>query len=100
MIRLPKAVDVASFGVAAGPTCGDGADAAMRTFDISTRVGSSSPWRLAVHRTTALAQGVLTTLAPTGNAHATRWVKLTMRSNRGNPYYMDMLELSVRGRPA
>ena len=100
VIRLPKAVDVASFGVAAGPTCGDGADAAMRAFDISTRVGSSSPWRLAVHRTTALAQGVLTTLAPTGNAHAARWVKLTMRSNRGNPYYMDMLELSVRGRPA
>ena len=100
VIRLPRAVDVASFGVAAGPTCGDGADAAMRAFDISTRVGSSAPWRLAVHRTTALAQGVLTTLAPTGNAHAARWVKLTMRSNRGNPYYMDMLELSVRGRPA
>jgi hypothetical protein len=29
-----------------------------------------------------------------------RWVKLTMRSNGGNPYYMDMQELSVRGRPA
>ena len=99
VIRLPKAIDITSFGVAAGPTCGDAPDAAVRAFDIYTRVGSRAPWRLAVHRTTTLPQGVLTTLAAT-NARSARWVKLTMRSNRGNPYYMDMLELSAHGRPA
>jgi extracellular elastinolytic metalloproteinase len=100
VIRLPKAIDVASFGVAAGPTCGDSSGAAMRAFDIYTRVGASTPWRLALRRTTALRQGVLTTLAPSGTAVSARWVKLTMWSNRGDPYYMDMRELSVRGRPA
>jgi hypothetical protein len=72
----------------------------MRAFDLFTRTGANAPWRLALHRTKALHQGVLTTLAPTGNARGVRWVKLTMRSNGGNPYYMDMQELSVRGRPA
>ena len=100
MIRLPKTIDIASFGVAAGPACGDPSDASMRTFDLYTRAGAHAPWRLALHRTTALHLGVLTTLAPTGNTRGVRWVKLTMRSNRGNPYYMDMQELSVRGRPA
>ena len=100
VIRLPKTIDVASFGVAAGPACGDPSDATMRAFDLYTRAGAHGPWRLALRRTTALQQGVLTTLSPTGNARGVRWVKLTMRSNRGNPYYMDMQELSVRGRPA
>ena len=66
------------------------ADARVRHLDPG---GLEHAWRLAVHWTTALVQGAHDPDAV--GQRPRRSVKLTMRSNRGNPYYMDMLELSV-----
>jgi Zn-dependent metalloprotease len=100
VVTLPKRIHIVSFGIDPGTTCGDTADAAVRAFDIYTRTGPKAHWRLALHRSTALAQGVLTTLRPAANGTNVRFVKFTMRSNRGHPAFMDMSELSVRGRVA
>ena len=97
VVRLPKVVDVTSFGIDPGATCGDGPAAAVKAFDLHTRTATGG-WILAARRTTALPQGVLTRIAPVAGTADVRFVKLTMRSNRGDPTFMDMSELSVRGR--
>jgi hypothetical protein len=45
----------------------------------------------------ARADGVLRSYAPTGNASNVRFVRFIMRSNHGQPNYMDVLEVTVRG---
>ena len=95
--RLPRSVDVTSFAIDPGATCGDGPTAAVKAFDILTRTANGS-WVLAYRTATALPQGRLTKLTPTAGRATVRYVKLTMRTNRGHPLFMDMSELSVRGR--
>ena len=97
VVRLPRAVDVTSFAIDPGATCGDLPRAGLRAFDVFTRT-SGGPWVKAYGTTAALPQGVLTTLRPTRGTNDVMFVKLVMRSNRGDPNYMDMTELSVRGR--
>jgi extracellular elastinolytic metalloproteinase len=97
VVHLPRAIDVTSFGFAPGATCGDPPSAGVRAFDIFTRTANGT-WVLAVSRDTALPAGVLNRLVPDRGTRNVRYVKLTMRSNRGNPDFMDMQELSVRGR--
>ena len=41
--------------------------------------------------------GTLNKLIPSAGATNVRFVKLVLRTNRGNPSYMDMSELTVRG---
>jgi hypothetical protein len=97
VVQLPRAVDVTAFAIDPGATCGDGPAAALKAFDISTRTATGS-WILAYRTTTALPQGVVTRLVPRAGTANVRYVRLTMRSNRGDPQFMDMSELSVRGR--
>jgi extracellular elastinolytic metalloproteinase len=97
VVKLPRAINVTSFGFAPGATCGDPPNAGVEAFDIFTRAVNRD-WILAVSRENALPGGVLNRLVPDHGAHNVRFVKLTMRTNRGNPDFMDMQELSVRGR--
>jgi extracellular elastinolytic metalloproteinase len=97
VVELPRAIDITSFAIDPGATCGDGPAAALKAFDISTRTRGGK-WILAARRTKALPQGVLTRVIPSTGTANVRYVKLTMRSNRGDPYFMDVSELSVRGR--
>jgi hypothetical protein len=97
VIRLPRAIDVTSFAIDPGATCGDASAAAVKTFDVLTRTASGR-WVLAFRTSTALPQGTLTKLGPIAGRTDVRLVKLTMRTNRGDPLFMDMTELSVRGR--
>lgn len=97
VVELPRTIDIVSFAIDPGATCGDPPAAGLKAFDISTR-RAGGDWVLAVRRTTALPTGVLTTLAPTAGTENVRFVRLTMRSNRGDPAFMDVSELSVRGR--
>lgn len=97
VVRLPRAVDVTSFAIDPGATCGDGPKAGLQAFDVFTRT-SGGPWVKAYGTTKALPQGVLTSFVPTRGTNDVVFVKLVMRANRGDPYYMDMTELSVRGR--
>ena len=98
VVRLPRAIHVTSFAIDPGPTCGDGPSAGLRAFDIFTRAAHGA-WTLAYRRaSTPFPQGRLTTLLPIGGVAHVRFVKLVMRANRGNNLFMDMSELSVRGR--
>jgi extracellular elastinolytic metalloproteinase len=98
VVRLPKAIDVSSFGFATGGTCGDGPTAAVRAFSISTKT-KHGRWIRAFDNDGRLRVGVLLTLRPHAGARNVRFVKITMRSSSGDPAFMDMLELSVRGTP-
>ncbi len=97
VVKLPRAVDVTTFGFAPGASCGDPPDAGVKAFDIFTRTAHGA-WILAVSRESALRAGRLNRLVPDRGNRNVRYVKLTMRSNRGNTTFMDMEELSVRGR--
>jgi hypothetical protein len=96
VVKLPQAVDVTSFGFDPGNTCGDGPDAATKTFTIYTRKAGGT-WVLAFSGG-KLKSGRLNTLIPSAGASDVRFVKLVLLMNRGNPEWMDMSELSVRGR--
>jgi extracellular elastinolytic metalloproteinase len=72
-----------------------GPDAATRTFKIYTRKAGAR-WVLA-YSGGRLTTGRLNKLIPTAGASNVRFVKLVLLTNRGNPSYMDMSELTVRG---
>ncbi len=94
IVRLPVAVDVTSFGVASGGSCGDESDAGVKVFtmQVRRRVG----W-ITVLTARALPDGMLRTYLPLGDASDVRLVRFVMRSNYGNPFFMDVLEVTVRG---
>jgi hypothetical protein len=95
-VKLPKATSITSFGFDPGNTCGDGPDAATKTFAIYTKQAGGS-WVLAYNGTKKLKPGRLNSLTPTAGAAGVRFVKLVLLTNSGNPSYMDMSELTVRG---
>lgn len=95
VVELPQAVDVTSFGFDPGNTCGDGPDAATKTFAIYTKV-DGGPWVLA-YSGRKRKTGRLNLLVPAAGATDVRFVKLVLLTNRGDPSYMDMSELTVRG---
>jgi hypothetical protein len=97
VIRLPRAVDVTSFGVDAGATCGDGPTAALKAFDVYTKT-TGGRWILALRVNTGAMSGRLATYRPFAGRQNVRLVKFVMRENRGDPYFMDVTEFSVRGR--
>jgi extracellular elastinolytic metalloproteinase len=94
-IKLPRAVDVTSFGFDPGNTCGDGPDAATKTFAIYTKKAGGR-WVLS-YSGGRLKTGRLNKLIPSAGTSNVRFVKLELLTNRGNPSYMDASELTVRG---
>jgi hypothetical protein len=98
VVTLAKTIDVMSFGVDAGATCGDAHSASTKAFDIFTKTIGGS-WVRAVHVTSAAVTGSLGRYLPTAGMRRVHWVKLVLRANRGDPVFMDMSEFSVRGRP-
>jgi hypothetical protein len=100
VVKLPRAIDISSFGFATNGTCGDGPEAAVRVFTIKTKTANGS-WATAYQRSASLELGVFHKLKPEkGASKKVRFVKLIMKDNYGDPLFMDMLELSVRGAPA
>jgi hypothetical protein len=96
VVKLPKAVDVTTFGVASGGTCGDSADAGVKKFTIETRTARGE-WVVAVS-SIAEADGVLHTFRARAGRQNVRFVRFTMKSNHGDDLFMDVLEVTVRGR--
>lgn len=96
VVKLPKAVDVTTFGVASGGTCGDLADAGVKRFTIETR-RAGGKWVVAVSGV-ADADNVLHTFRARAGRRNVRFVRFTMKSNHGNDLFMDVLEVTVRGR--
>ncbi len=100
IVKLPRAVDITSFGFASDGTCGDGPEAALRVFEIQTKARGGH-WVTAYRRSRPLRRGVMHTLRPIrGSTDKVRFVKLVMFDNFGDPLFTDVLELSVRGAPA
>jgi extracellular elastinolytic metalloproteinase len=96
IVKLPNAVDVSTFGVASGGTCGDSADAGVKRFTIETRPAGGK-WVVAVSGI-ADADGVLHTFRAKAGRENVRFIRFTMKSNHGDKFFMDALEVTVRGR--
>jgi hypothetical protein len=97
IVRLPRAVDVTAFAIDPAATCGDRPASAVKAFDVYTR-RLHGRWMLAYRRFGGLSSGVLHRLVPRRGTANVRFVKLRMRWNHGEPYFMDVTEFSVRGR--
>jgi hypothetical protein len=100
VLQLPKAVNVTNFAIDPAATCGDDPSAGVKAFTISTRKTATSPWVVAVNNTATLSEGVFHVLTPGAGKTGVRFVKLTMKTNRGNASFMDVTELEVHGKPA
>ena len=96
IVRLPQAVDVTSFGVASGGACGDDFTAGVKHFQIQTRTNSDAPWKTAVDAK-AKSDGVLRSYDATAGKKNVKIVRFVMLSNFGDPFFMDVLEVTVRG---
>ncbi len=98
-VRLSTAVDIIGFGVASGGTCGDGPEAGVKHFQIQTKRTQGSAWRTAVDARIG-ATGRLKAFEPTAAERNVRFIRFVMLSNHGDPLFMDVLEVTVRGRAA
>jgi hypothetical protein len=96
IVRLPQTVDVTSFGVASGGACGDDFTAGVKHFQIQTRTNSDAPWKTAVDAK-AKSDGVLRSFDATAGKKNVKIVRFVMLSNHGDPFFMDVLEVTVRG---
>jgi hypothetical protein len=100
VLQLPKAVNISSFSIDPSPTCGVGSSTGVKAFTISTRKTATSPWVVAVNNTAALSEGAFHVLTPKAGKTGVRFVKLTMKTNRGDINFMAAAELEVHGKPA
>ena len=98
VVRLPRAVDVTSFGVASGGTCGDGPESGVKRFTIQTRTRAREDWVTALTARSP-ADGVLRTYLPSQGTTNVRFIRFIMRSTHGDTEFMDVLEVTVRGTP-
>jgi hypothetical protein len=94
-VELPNAVDITQFAVASGGTCGDDNDSAVTDFKIQTKAGGAT-WQTAFAGT-ATPDGSLQTYTPTGGTDGVTRIRFIMLDNNGNPDFMDVLEVIVRG---
>jgi hypothetical protein len=96
VIKLPKVVDVTSFAVASTGACGDGPESGVKKFKIETKSAGGN-W-ITAFVGTAPNNGKLLTYVPHKGKANVRFVRFTMLSNHGDPLFMDVMELSVRGK--
>jgi hypothetical protein len=96
VVKLPRAVDVSSFALASYGSCGDPPKAGVKDFQIRTRT-ASGPW-ITAFTGVAPSNDKLMTYVPRTGTKDVRYVQLIMLSNHGDRLFMDVMELSVRGR--
>jgi len=121
VVRLPQPVDVSTFGIDPGATCGDGPTAGTKDFRVETSSAATLPapadpsWQLAAQGTfTSADQHRLNPVTPAaGSGTAVRFVRFTMlspqvpgvfattcaSSSTSGCRFMDMSELEVFGAP-
>ncbi|MFN8233047.1 MAG: M36 family metallopeptidase [Actinomycetota bacterium] len=98
VVKLPKAIKVQSFGVASSGTCGDGPESGVKGFTIQTRT-QNGDW-ITVVKANAKNDGELRTYEPKGpkGSKNVRFIRFIMRSTHGDALFMDVLEVTVRGK--
>jgi len=98
VVKLPKAVNVTRFAVASGGTCGDGPKAGVKGFQILTKTNNGSWITAFIGKVDNDARfHAFKPAAGRKGVRFVRFVRFIMKSNHGDPLFMDMLELSVRG---
>ena len=96
VIKLPKPVDVKNFAVASYGTCGDSPAAGVKKFKIETKTNGGA-WITAFVGMAPSNDKLMKYVPHAGKANV-RFVRFTMLSNHGDPLFMDVMELSVRGK--
>ena len=96
IVKLPKAVNVTSFGLASTGACGDGPRAGVKGFMIETS-SNGHRWVTAFVGS-APNNGKLLNYVPKAGKKNVRYVRFTMLSNHGDKLFMDVMELTVHGK--
>jgi extracellular elastinolytic metalloproteinase len=99
IVRLSSRIDMTGVAVASGGTCGDGPEAGVKRFEVQTKRTADGAWRLAVEGSVG-ATGRLKAFDATAATNNVRFIRFVMLSNHGDPLFMDVLEVSVRGQAA
>jgi extracellular elastinolytic metalloproteinase len=82
VVKLPKQVDVSSFGVDPSATCGDGASASTAGFRIETSPNGTTWTTAATGTFTSADNGKINEVTPTAGATGVRFVRFTITSNQ------------------
>jgi hypothetical protein len=96
-VRLPENVDISAIAVASGGACGDDFTAGVKHFQLLTRTGPGAPWKVAVDAK-AKSDSLLHAFKPDTGKKNVQSIRFVMLSNHGDPFFMDVLEVSVRGK--
>jgi hypothetical protein len=97
-VKLPTTVNVKTFGIDPGATCGDPPDASTQAYKVETSPDNVT-YTVAAQGSFTLADGgKLNEIAPTAGGTNVRYVRLTALTNFGNAdSFIDVSELSVHG---
>ena len=82
VVKLPKKVDVSSFGVDPSATCGDGASASTAGFGIETSPNGTTWTTAATGTFTSADNGKINEVTPTAGATGVQFVRFTITSNQ------------------
>ena len=96
VIKLPKVVDIKTFGVSSNGACGDGPEAGVKKFKVETKTAGGK-W-ITAFTGTAKNDGALRSFTPKKGKANVRFVRFTMLSNYGDPLFMDVMEFTVHGK--
>jgi extracellular elastinolytic metalloproteinase len=107
VVKLPKPIDLASFAVDPGATCGDDDSASTRSLRIQTSPNNTTYTTVAQPAFSATSNHHLNTVAPTSHPKKVLYVKATMLANQNGfiagtagQNFMDLSELEVYGKPS
>jgi extracellular elastinolytic metalloproteinase len=99
-IKLPLAVNISTFGVDPGATCGDPDDASTAGYKIETSPDGTTFTQAAAGTFTAANNHILNTVTPTAAKTNVRYVRFTMNGPQvAASQFLDMSELEVFGAP-
>src|SRR5688572_20088987 len=97
-VRLPAYVDVNGVAVDPGAVCGDPNTASLKGYRVEVSpTGASGTWIVAKTGTFTLADAHRLHSFTVTKRRGIRYVRLTMTSNQGHPFFVDAAELEVYG---
>ena len=97
-VKLPASVNVKTFGIDPGATCGDPPDASTQAYKVETSSDGTTFTTAAQGSFLITDGGKLNEIAPTAGGTNVQYVRFTAVSNFGNADdFIDVSELSVHG---
>jgi F5/8 type C domain/IPT/TIG domain len=99
VVRLPISVNLTTFAVDPGATCGDPDSASVKGYKIETSPNGTTWTQAAAGNFGAANNHKLNTVTPSAGKTNVRYVRFTMLSTQGTNQFMDMSELEVYGLP-